>query len=160
MLIHSDSTELPKQSRFGNLMGLYAHNYWALTRILGPDHLPLGRHQSEGSVGMPLLLDVVERAPYTVEMKLSYAMIDPQSGQLDPSAHIRLYRDARLAEVVTCYFGSRLEHALGRDAPGPRVMRYRLQRNAFFAKWLDYLEHTGHNRFAWRPVPADTTPPT
>lgn len=160
MFMRTDPAVLPPQSRFGNLMGLYAHNYWALTRILGPDHLPLGRHRSEGQVGLPLLLDVLERAPYTVEMKLSYALIDPRSGQPDPSAHVRLYRDARLAEVVTCYFGSRLEHALGRDAPGAAVMRYRLQRNAFFAKWLDYLEHTGHNRFAWRAEAADPALPS
>lgn len=143
---------IDRPSRFGYLMGLYAHNYWALTRILGPQHLVVGQYRSEGTVGMPLLLDVVDVAPYTMEMKLSYAMLDPRSGRPDPSAHVRFYRDAQLAEVVTCYFGNRLEHALGRFAPGPTVMRYRLQMNAFFAKWLDYLEHTGHNRFAWSPV--------
>jgi len=140
---------LERPSRFSYLMGLYTQNYWALTRILGPQHLDIGRYRSEGSVAMPLLLDVVDIAPYTMEMKLSYAMLDERTGQPDPSAHVRLYRDARVAEIITCYFGSRLEHALGRHAQGPAVMRYRLQRNAFFAKWLDYLEQTGHNRFAW-----------
>ncbi len=140
-----------RPSRFAYLMGLYANNYWALTRVLGPQHLEVGRYRSDGNVGMPLQLDVIDRAPYTMEMKLSYAMLDARSGQPDPSAHVRLYRDAQVAEVVTCYFGSRLEHALGRFPPGRTVMRYRLHMNSFFAKWLEYLEQTGHNRFAWCP---------
>lgn len=142
---------VPRPSRFGYLMGLYGANYWQITRLFGPRALAVGRYRSIGSSGLPVVLDVLERAPFTTELRLSYDLVDELTGQPDPSAHVRLYSDARLAEVTACYFGSRLEDVLGRSAPAATVFRHRLQMNAFFAKWLDYLEQCGHSRFGLAP---------
>lgn len=145
---------VPHPSRFGYLMGLYGANYWQLTRLFGPRALAVGRYRSAGSSGLPVVLDVLDRAPFTTELRLSYELVDELTGQPDPSAHVRLYSDARLAEVTACYFGSRLEDVLGRSAPAATVFRHRLQMNAFFAKWLDYLEQCGHSRFGLEPQAA------
>ena len=140
-------TQLHRASRFSWLMGMYAENYWTLTRLFGVQQLFPGAYRSEGDVGMPIVIDVVERAPYTLEMKLSYAIIDPSSGNPDPSAHVRFYFDARVAEVTACHQGSRIEDVLGRDAHCEDVIRHRLHMNAFLGKWLAYLEQSGHSRF-------------
>lgn len=141
------SRQFNRPSRFSWLMGMYAENYWTLTRLFGVQQLFPGAYRSEGDVGMPIVIDVVERAPYTLEMKLSYAIIDASSGNPDPSAHVRFYFDARVAEVTACHEGSRIEDVLGRDARCEDVIRHRLRMNAFLGKWLAYLEQSGHSRF-------------
>lgn len=145
------STILQRPSRFGYLMGMYGANYWQLTRMFGPRALPIGSFRSRGKSGVPVILEVLERAPFTSELRISYELVDELTGQPDPSAHVRLYSDARMAEVTACYFGTRLEDVLGRSAPAATVFRHRLQMNAFFGKWLDYLEQCGHNRFGLEP---------
>lgn len=147
----ASASVVQRPSRFGYLMGLYGTNYWQLTRLFGPRALAIGRYRSQGTVGLPLVVDVLERAPFTTELRLSYELVDELTGQPDPSAHVRLYSDARLAEVTACYFGSRLDDVLGRSAPASTVFRHRLQMNAFFGKWLDYLEQCGHSRFGLEP---------
>jgi uncharacterized protein len=140
-------TRLRQTSRFAWLMGMYSENYWALTRLFGVQQLQPGRYRSEGDVEMPVVIDVIERAPFTLEMKISYAMLDAHSGKPDPSAHIRFYFDARVAEVTACHQGSRIEDVLGRDARCEDIVQHRLRMNAFLGKWLAYLEQCGHSRF-------------
>ena len=136
--------------RFAYLMGLYAENYWRLVRCFGPDSLPLGAYSSDAHDGLDLRLEVLERHPYTVELSLSYLFRDQHSGKPDPSAHVRVYRDAQLAEVTACYVGTRLQDVLGRF-PEPRtVFDHRLRMNAFLSKWIEYLDSRGHSRFTLR----------
>jgi uncharacterized protein len=143
---------LQRPSRFGYLMGLYGANYWQLTRLIGPRQLAVGRYCSRGQSGVPLHVEVLERHPFTTDLRLSYDLVDELTGQPDPSAHVRLFSDARVAEATACYFGSRLEDVLGRSAPAATVFRHRLQMNAFLAKWLDYLEQCGHSRFSLEAI--------
>ena len=140
--------------RFAWLMGLYADNYWRLVRGFGPDALAIGAWRSSVGDGLDLTIDVLERAPYTIDLRMSYLFRDDATGAPDPSAHVRIYRDARVAEVTACYVGSRLQDVLGLR-PEPRtVMQHRLRMNAFLGKWLEYLEGRGHSRFTLRPVQA------
>jgi uncharacterized protein YqiB (DUF1249 family) len=140
------------RGRYVHLMALYADNYWRLTRVLGPDRLALGEYRSSVGDGLDLVLRMEERHPYTLEFTLSYALPDPESGAPDPSASLRLYRDARLAEVLACHGARRIEDAIGRGAGPEMVVSHRLRMNAFLSKWLEYLEDCGHSRFTLRPV--------
>lgn len=145
-------------SRFTRLMDLYADNYWRLTRLFGPDRLAPGKYLSCCGDGIDLSLEMIERHPYTLEFSLSYLFADAASGGPDPSANVRFYRDARVAEVTTCYVGSRLEVVLG-PCPAPRtVFDHRLRMNVFLNKWLDYLDERGHSRFTLAPARASTAP--
>jgi uncharacterized protein YqiB (DUF1249 family) len=143
---------IPHPGRFSYLMGLYGSNYWQLTRLFGPRELVTGCYRSPGNQGLPVRVDILERHPFTIELRISYEMLDDLTGQPDPSAHVRLFSDARMAEVTACYFGARLEDVLGRSAPAATVFRHRLQMNGFLAKWLDYLEQCGHSRFGLQPL--------
>ncbi len=140
-----------RPGRFAYLMGLYAENYWRLTRLFGPHGLAVGRWHSAVGDGLDLQLDVLEQHRYTTELRISYQFEDALTGRPDPSAHFRCYRDARVAEVTACYIGSRIEHVLGRFPASRTVFDHRLRMNAFADKWLAYLEERGHGRFTLRP---------
>lgn len=135
---------LPRMGRFAWLMGLYAENFQRLTRMFQPQALAEGRYFSRGMDGLSLVVEVLAQHPYTVELRLSYPMRDPVTGQPDPSAYVRLYRDARQSEVTHCYVGRHWQDVLGLRPSVQAVLNHRLRMNGFLNKWLDYLEAQGH----------------
>src|SRR3546814_5397199 len=92
------AARIPKLTRFGWLMGLYAENFTRLTRLFEPADLAPGRYASSIGDGLDLRVDVIEQHAYTTELRLTYALRDPVTGEPDPSAFLRLYRDARQVE--------------------------------------------------------------
>ncbi len=135
---------IPRLSRLGWLMGLYAENYAHLQRLFQPLDLAHGRYLSRAGEGPDLHFDVIERHPYTLDFSLSYDLIDPDTGMPDPSASLRLYRDTRQVEATHCYAGRRWQDVIGMDAPPQRVLDHRLRMNTFLGKWLEYLAEQGH----------------
>ena len=135
---------IPRISRFGWLMGLYAENFALLTRLFEPADLAPGSWLSCIGDGLDLRLDVLEQHRYTSELRLSYAMQDPLTGEPDPSAFLRLYRDARQVEATHCYVGRRWQDVLGLNPPPRQLLGHRLRMNTFLGKWLHYLGEQGH----------------
>jgi len=146
------SLRIPRLSRLGWLMGLYAENHALLEKLFAPSGLAVGRHVSSVGDGLDVHLDLVARHAYTVELRLSYALVDPVTGEPDPSAHVRLYRDARQAEATHCYVGRRWQDVIGLYPPPAEVMDHRLRMNTFLGKWLGYLGERGHGRATLRAV--------
>ena len=135
---------IPRISRFGWLMGLYAENFALLTRLFEPADLAAGTWISSIGDGLDLQLQVVEQHRFTSELRLSYAMLDPVTGEPDPSAFVRLYRDARQVEATHCYVGRRWQDVLGMFPPPAQLLDHRLRMNTFLGKWLHYLGEQGH----------------
>ncbi|PZO10900.1 MAG: DUF1249 domain-containing protein [Lysobacteraceae bacterium] len=135
---------LPRMTRFAWLMGLYGENFQRLTRMFQPQSLSTGTYVSRVPGGLELLVEVIEQHAYTVELRLSYRMRDAQTGQPDPSAYVRLYRDARQAEVTHCYVGRHWQDVLGLHPSVQAMVSHRLRMNGFLNKWLDYLDGQGH----------------
>lgn len=133
-----------KINRFSWLMALYAENHQRLQRLFAVATLTEGRYVSSVGDGLDLHLDVLVQHAYTVELRLSYAMLDPITGEPDPSAYVRLYRDARQAEATHCYIGRRWQDAIGMYPPPAEVLDHRLRMNTFLGKWLQYLTERGH----------------
>ncbi|TWI03852.1 hypothetical protein IP90_01670 [Luteimonas cucumeris] len=138
------SKRFPRISRFGWLMGLYAENHGKLTRLFEPGDLQAGSYRSSIGDGLDLQLDVIEQHRFTVELRLTYALCDPLTGEPDPSAFVRLYRDTRQAEATHCYVGRRWQDVIGMYPPPAEVIGHRLRMNTFLGKWLDYLAERGH----------------
>ena len=138
------AARIPRLSRFGWLMGLYAENHARLVRLFEPADLAPGRYVSSVGDGIDVVLDVVEQHAYTVELRLSYDLRDPVTGEPDPSAHLRLYRDARQVEATHCYVGRRWQDVIGMYPPPAEVVGHRLRMNTFLGKWLQYLAEQGH----------------
>ena len=125
-------------------MGLYAENHGLLVRLFEPGDLPVGRYRSSIGDGLDLRLDVIEQHAYTTELRLTYALRDPVTGEPDPSAYLRVYHDARQVEATHCYVGRRWQDVLGMYPPAARVVDHRLRMNTFLGKWLHYLAEGGH----------------
>ncbi len=148
MIIHKPDIQLPRPpSRFGYLMGLYGENFVRLQRLFGVDQLEADAYESSIDDGLDVRLDVIERHPYTLEIYLTYNLLDPATGQPDPSAYLRFYRDAQMVEVTHCYVGRRWQDVLGLNADTRTIIGHRLRMNAFLSKWLEYLAEQGHSRF-------------
>ena len=145
--------QLPRISRLGWLMGLYAENYQRLLRLFDVHDLRPGAYLSRCVDGLDLVVEVLDVHPYTTELRLSYRMADPVTGQPDPSAYVRVYRDARQAEVTHCYVGRQWQDALGLF-PAPKVLfGHRLRMNSFLNKWLEFLAGQGHAPGTLGPMP-------
>ena len=116
------TARIPKLSRFGWLMGLYAENFNRLTRLFEPADLAPGAYVSCIGDGLDLRLDVIQQHAYTTELRMTYLLRDPLTGEPDPSAFLRLYRDARQVEATHCYVGRRWQDVIGMYPPPAEVL--------------------------------------
>lgn len=145
----------PALGRFAWLMGLYAENHERIDRMFGLRRLAPGHWRSSVGDGLDLDVEVLERHAHTLELRLSYALRDPLTGNPDPSAVLRAYLDSRQVEASTCHVGRHWQDVLGLR-PSPQVMLgHRLRMNSFLSKWLCYLEDQGHGRGSLRRVAVD-----
>jgi uncharacterized protein YqiB (DUF1249 family) len=150
LAIEQPQSVLP--SRFAYLMGLYAENYHRLVRLFAPQSLAVGRFISSVDDGIDVQLDVIERHAYTLELKLSYRLHDPETGEAAPSAWMRMYMDAHVAEVSHCHPGKHLWHALGPFPETKTLFAHRMRMASFLNRWLEYLAEQGHSRGTLLPT--------
>jgi len=149
--VDSTRVRMPALGRFGWLMALYAENHVRLTRLFHPGDLPPGTYLSQAPGTPTVQLEVIAQHRYTTELRLSYTMLDPLTGEPDPSAHLRLYRDAGQVEATHCYVGRRWQDVIGMFPPPAEVVDHRLRMNTFLGKWLQYLVEQGHGVATLRP---------
>jgi uncharacterized protein YqiB (DUF1249 family) len=131
--------------RFEFLMGLYAENYHRLAHLFAPHQLAPGRYRSCVDDGLDVHLHVQERHPYTLELELTYTFVDVHTGQPSPSAQLRMYTDAHVAEALHCHPGRHLWQVLGPFPQAHTVLQHRLRMNTFLSRWLEYLAGQGHS---------------
>lgn len=146
---------LPALGRFGWLMALYAENHGRLVRLFDPGRLAPGQYLSHVEGALSVRLDVLAQHAYTTELRLSYTMLDPATGEPDPSAYLRLYRDAGQVEATHCYVGRRWQDVIGMFPPPSEVVDHRTRMNTFLGKWLQYLHDQGHGLATLRRNPDD-----
>jgi len=138
--------------RFGNLMELYERNYVQL-RLLIPDlkRGPISTTVSNVPDCMTLYLQLTEQSPYTSTLRLTYRFIEPASpvsasgrqkvslrATAEPDLTIRVYHDARSAEVMSGLLHGQQHPRKTRGLDGS------WQLNRFLYKWLRYLLYRGH----------------
>lgn len=153
------ATRIPRLGRFGWLMALYAENHRKLVRLFEPGDLVVGSYASSIGDGLDLRLDVLEQHRYTSELRLTYMVLDAVTGAPDPSAFVRLYRDAHQVEATHCHVGRRWQDAIGMYPPTDTLIRHRLRMNTFLGKWLDYLAEQGHGVARLQPLADGRVPP-
>ncbi|MEO6365090.1 MAG: DUF1249 domain-containing protein, partial [Luteimonas sp.] len=64
------ATRVPRISRFGWLMGLYAENFGKLTRLFEPADLVPGFYTSSIGDGLDLRVDIIEQHRFTTELRM------------------------------------------------------------------------------------------
>lgn len=143
VVLATSTAALP--SKFDYLMQLHAENYRRITRMFGVHRLGEGEYRSDFGDGLALCMEVSARQPYTVDCHMTYASVDSDTGLLAPAADLRLYLDARLAEVLHCRPGPMWWQALRSVAAGGSVLGHRLRMATFLGRWLDFLGEEGHS---------------
>ena len=129
---------------FVSLMSLYESNYLRLRALAGDLRSRSGRAVSTVTGDCDLHLEVLEHAPYTSVVRLTYRFDDPQGPLDDPDLELRVYHDARLAEVTACGRWVRHESLEHVRAGIPAQLGERWLRNMLLNKWLDYCLERGH----------------
>lgn len=139
-----ESPLMSSPGRFDFLMGGYAENYQRLTRLFAPRELAIGTYVSSVDDGLDIHIQIQEQHAYTLDLEMTYGFLDAQTGMRAPSAQLRIYTDAKLAEVLHCHPGRQLWQILGPFPPARSVLQYRLRMNSFLSRWLEYLGEQGH----------------
>ena len=95
--------------------------------------------------GSPLLhLEILERHPYTHFLRLTYLFENEPTGRIAPDAHIRLYQDAKLAEVTSFNPDQACRRSASPWYPARPLIHRLWRENVALDKWLGYLLQQGH----------------
>lgn len=149
----STQSFLPR--RLAYLMALHAENHQRLANLFAPQQLAVGRYVSRLEYGLDISLDVLELHPYTQDLRLGYCFVDRDSGEKPPSALLRLYHDAGMAEVLDCHANPRMVPRLGPLLlPARTEQQRRMRMSTFLGRWLEYLAEQGHGQHSLVPAPA------
>lgn len=141
-----------RPASFVSLMSLYESNYIRLGWLIPALDSIAGTMISEVEGDCPLRVTIEERSRYTTTLTLTYVFEDESGVSTDPDLQIRIYHDARLAEVQSCARWHR--HAMLESIRSElaRALGERWLRNVMLNKWLDYCVERGH-RFPRAPTP-------
>jgi uncharacterized protein YqiB (DUF1249 family) len=103
--------------------------------------------------GSPLLrMDILERHPYTHFLRLTYEFKKNEEKEIAPDAHIRLYNDARLAEVTSFNPAQGFTRKAHPSYPSQQLFQLCWRQNQALDKWLSYLLHQGHSITTMQPT--------
>lgn len=125
----------------GALMDLCEGNFLMLARLMPRVTEMTGEYVSHPTGAAPLQLEVLEHTPYTTLVRLTHLFGHEGSGEPDPDARLRIYHDARQAEVVDLR-QSVLPLGGLYDAPG-LVQKWRA--NHFAWRWLQFCLEQGYS---------------
>jgi uncharacterized protein len=134
----------PRRVTFAALMELYENNYLRLRRLC-PDLDAMDGEQVSGAPGASdLHLCVLERTPYTTRFRLSYEFGEGGRLRRQPDMTIRMFHDARQAEVVGRFCRRRGEDLTIDALAGVSGLACRWRHNRFLFKWLGFCLTQGH----------------
>jgi uncharacterized protein YqiB (DUF1249 family) len=103
--------------------------------------------------GSPLLrMDILERHPYTHFLRLTYEFRRSEDREIAPDAHIRIYNDARLAEVTSFNPQQGFKRKAHPGYPPQHLFQRSWRLNQALDKWLSYLLHQGHSITTMQPA--------
>jgi uncharacterized protein YqiB (DUF1249 family) len=133
-----------RPASFVSLMSLYESNYIRLGWLIPDLTVFQSTAVSEISGDCPLHLRLHERSRYTTTLTLTYLFDEDGVAVSDPDLQIRIYHDARLAEVQACARWHRHAKLESLRSELARSLGERWLRNMMLNKWLDYCVERGH----------------
>ena len=92
-----------------------------------------------------LYVCIADGSRYTREVHLTYLFDEPAGRVADPDVSIRVYLDARVAEVTNWANFHRHKMLSQLASRYARELDRRWARNIVLGKWLDYLLDNGHS---------------
>lgn len=128
---------------FVGLMDLYERNYIGIRRLLPTPPATGDALVSVAPGALDLHLSVVERFRYTTELHLTYLFHRGGGPHAEPDLFIRVYHDARQAEVTAARLRHGQPFSTGLNHRQP-TLSSRWHVNRFLYKWLNYCLYQGH----------------
>ncbi len=129
-----------------SLMELQDSSFRRLLRLAPQLRQMRGEFVSRVAGSLDLHLSVVERFKYTTTVVLTYEFAAGAESLVEPNVTIRLYHDARLAEVVSDArrHRARTPHPCRRRGRFPSELERKWEQTRFLQKWLGYCLRQGH----------------
>ena len=113
-------------------------NFERLVRLI-PDMAGMTTYSVAHAHGKPSLhVQLLEHSPYTVTLELSHCFSKGFELLLEPAVKIRVYFDARAAEVLSDHARPKIHQAFGRSGNAREVLDYKWSLNYFLSQWLDH----------------------
>jgi len=91
-----------------------------------------------------LYLDILERNPYTLTIELSHCFNRHLNELLEPGLKIRVYLDAKLAEVIRDNDRPAVAQIYHNPGHLLEIQDYKWRLNYFLQKWLDHCLKTDY----------------
>lgn len=148
--VRDNALDARDECSFAALMELYEINYIFVRRLV-PDVDRSDDRVVSSVAGTPdLHLSITERCPYTTSLRLTHRFEQGSGAELAPDLRVRVYHDARVAEVLPESRPEGFPH--WPTAAGIRggTLAWRWEANRFLNRWLRYCLGEGH---AFRPDP-------
>lgn len=141
-------------THINKLMWVFEANYDRLMELIPRLDAVHGVARSGTERRLELHLRVLDRSRYTTTISLThYLRVD--GGLIpDPHMHIRLYHDAKVAEVIACQHHSRFNYDYSYPNPNMHQRHEKRRVNEFLAEWLTYCIAKGY-RFEILPSLSD-----
>jgi uncharacterized protein YqiB (DUF1249 family) len=128
----------------GGLISLYEGNFIKLIALLGDTTASTGHFVSRCRADCDLHLSVEEGSRFTRMLRLTYVFDEASGTVADPDMALKIFLDARVAEVVSWAGFHRHGFLETLGARYGRELDRRWARNMVLSKWLDYLLDNGH----------------
>ncbi|MHA7879764.1 MAG: DUF1249 domain-containing protein [Saccharospirillum sp.] len=130
-------------------------NYLRLEKLLGDGLAPRYDYYwtSPNGTEVEVCIEVVERFKFTTTLNISKQNPDLPEPMRDVALTLRLYHDARMAEVVTWTQGRQLSGVYTYPNEQMYHIDEKAQANVYLSEWLAHLQRHGITRQAWVPAP-------
>lgn len=126
------------------LQTLCETNFHRLFR-LAPDLLRIKTTATAQASGNPTLyIRILERNRYTLTLELTHRFEFENEGRVEPAVKIRVYLDAKSAEVLRDTSRALVRHALQNNPAPEIVLEYKWTVNYFLERWLDHCIEQGY----------------
>ncbi len=135
---------LVRPGTLGGLISLYEGNFIKLSALLGNMDRPTGQFISECDRDFNLHLRVEDGSRYTRLLRLTYLFEESCGPVADPDMAVKIYLDARVAEVSAWADIQKHELLAALTRQYAREIDRRWACNMVLSKWLDYLLDNGH----------------
>ena len=128
----------------GGLIALYEANFIKLATLVGDPARLAGSTVSTSATDCRLYLSIEDGSRYTRILRLTYLFEEPGGRVADPDLVVRLYLDARVAEVMAWAAFHRHDALTELKFRLAGEIDRRWARNMVLSKWLDYLLDHSH----------------
>lgn len=132
-----------KQRSLKALMDIYERNYRLIMHLMPEAGQYPGELVSRCDEGPDLYIRIEEQSRYTTTLFMTHYLDIDGEHIADPGIQVRVYHDARQAEVMSC----RLQGFMAMDKTrkeSSTILDCKSESNIFLLKWLEYLIASGH----------------